>query len=413
MVGHSAVLTRGPHRMFRRLLALLFVAFLFAIPLSASAETTGTISGTVTNGTPGGGSVAGLPVTLYEYQGMNVVKQYTGTTDDSGKYVFKDVPVVDGEGYIAHVSYSNVDYPGTLLLMPQNAGKADAIKVYEPSTDPSIISLDSRSIVVNGADPGSRLVSLFEILAVSNKSDHAYIGQNGVVLRLGLPDGAAQITPQPGFEFGNPKIENGTLITTGAIVPGEQTALIAYSLPYTGTSKTVTIGTAMPTQNERFLVKDGTYDISSQVFNNAGLVDVSGDKYHVLSVDKPIVGDTLSVDILGLPNAGGSGESNRGPLYAAIGAGVLVIVAGVLVFLVLRRRRRNPTMARADAGAASGVNGHVDEERLALAAQLNQLDERRAAGTIDDVEYQNSRQQVMHELRDIMLKGRGLDDLET
>jgi hypothetical protein len=396
--------------MLRRLLALLFVAFLLAIPLSASADTTATISGTVTNGTPGGGSVAGLTVTLYEYQGMNIVKQYTGTTDDSGKYVFKDVPVLDGEGYIAHVEYSNVDFPGSLLLMPQDAGKVDAIKVYEPSTDASIISLDSRSIVVNGADAGSRLLSLFEILAVSNKSDHAYVGNDGVVLRLGLPDGAAQITPQPGFDFGNAKIENGTLITTGPISPGDQTALIAYSLPYTGTSKTVTIGTAMPTQNERFLVKDGTYDISSQVFNDAGLVDVSGDKYHVLSVDKPIVGDTLSVDILGLPKAGNSGESSNGPLYAAIGAGVLVIVAGVLVFFVLRRRSHKVALAGPEGGVAAGMDGEFDDERLALASQLNQLDERRAAGTIDDVEYQNSRQQVMQDLRGIMLKRRGLGD---
>jgi hypothetical protein len=396
--------------MLRRLLALLFVAFLLAIPLSASADTTATISGTVTNGTPGGGSVAGLTVTLYEYQGMNIVKQYTGTTDDSGKYVFKDVPVLDGEGYIAHVEYSNVDFPGSLLLMPQDAGKVDAIKVYETSTDPSIISLDSRSIVVNGADAKLRLLSLFEILAVSNKSDHAYVGKDGVVLRLGLPDGAAQITPQPGFDFGNAKIENGMLITTGPISPGDQTALIAYSLPYTGTSKTVTIGTAMPTQNERFLVKDGTYDISSQVFNDAGLVDVSGDKYHVLSVDKPIVGDTLSVDILGLPKAGNSGESSNGPLYAAIGAGVLVIVAGVLVFFVLRRRSHKVALAGPEGGVAAGMDGEFDDERLALASQLNQLDERRAAGTIDDVEYQNSRQQVMQDLRGIMLKRRGLSD---
>jgi hypothetical protein len=398
--------------MVRRLLALLFVAFLFAIPLSASADTTATISGTVTNGTTGGGSVAGLTVTLYEYQGMNVVKQYTGTTDDSGKYVFKDLPVVEGEGYIAHVEYSNIDFPGTLLLMPQDAGKVDDIKVYEPSTDPSIISLDSRSIVVNGADPSSRLVSLFEILAVSNKSDHAYIGKDGVVLRLGLPDGAAQITPQPGFEFGNPRIENGTLITTGAIVPGDQTALIAYSLPYTGTSKTVTIATSMPTSNERFLVKDGSYDISSQVFNDAGLVDVGGDKYHVLSVDKPIVGDSLSVDILGLPKAGGGSESSNGPLYAAIGAGALIIIAGVLVFLVLHRRKRTQALALAEAGISTGMNGHYDDERLTLAAQLNELDERRAAGTIDDVEYQNNRQQVMRDLRELMLNGRGLDDLD-
>jgi hypothetical protein len=401
--------------MVRRLFVLLFFALMFAIPLSASADSTTSMTGTVTNATPGGGSVAGLTVTMFEYQGMTQVNQYTATTDANGKYEFKNLPVLEGEAYIAHVSYLNVDYPGQMFLMPQDAGKVDAIKVYETSTDPTTISLDSRSIVVDGADPSQRLVSLFEILAVSNKSDHAYIGKNGVVLRLGLPDGTAQITPQPGFDFGDAKIDQGTLVTTGAILPGSQTALISYSIPYTGTSKTIVLGTAMQTQTERFLVKDGTYDISSSVFNDAGLVDVSGDQYHVLSVDKPIVGDTLSVDILGLPRAGATGESSRGPLYAAIGAGVLVVIAGVLVFLVLRRRYR-----RARAGAGTGVEGAVagsgsgfEDERLALAAQLNQLDERRAAGTIDDAEYQTGRQQVMDELRLITRKRRGLEDLEA
>lgn len=405
--------------MVRRALTLVFVLFMLAIPLSASADATATISGNVENGTPDGGSVAGLTVSLDEYQGMNLAKTYTGKTDSSGHYAFTGVPAIEGQAYIARVTYKNVDYPGTMLLMPQDAGKIDTIKVYETSTDPSTISLSSRSIVVAGADPGQRLVSLFEILAVDNNTDHTFIGNDGVVLRLGLPDSSAQITPQPGFDFGNAKIDNGTLVTTGAIIPGSQTALISYEVPYTGTTKTVTIGTAMPTGTERFLVKQGTYDLSSAVFNDAGIVTVSGDKYHVLSVDKPIVGDTLSVQIIGLPRAGTSGDSSHGPLYAAIAAAVGVILAGGLVFYTLRRRARRmttPALAAATPGAASMASprfGGQDDERLALAAQLNVLDEKHAAGEISDADYQSDRNRVLEQLRAIARRQRGLEDVEA
>ncbi len=405
--------------MVRRALVLIFVVVMLAIPLSASADSTVTISGTVQNATAGGGSVAGITVTLDQYQGMDLSKSFTSKTDSNGNYAFTDVPAVEGQAYIARVSYKNVDYPGTMLLMPQDAGKKDTVKVYEPSSDPSTISLTSRSIVVAGADAGSRLVSLFEILAIDNKTDHAFIGKDGVVLRLGLPDSSAQITPQPGFDWGDAKIDGGTLVTTGAIIPGSQTALISYEVPYTGTTKAVTIGTAMETGTERFLVKNGTFDLSSSVFNDAGLVDVSGDQYHVLSVDKPIVGDTLSVEILGLPKAGSSGDSSRGPLYAAIAAVIGVIIAGSLVFLVLRRRaKRATTPSFAGATVApvvttAGGSVGVDDERLALAAQLNQLDERHAEGTISDVDYQNDRQRVLEQLRSIARRRRGLEDAEA
>ncbi len=405
--------------MVRRTIALLFIVVMLAIPMSASADSTVTISGTVQNGTPGGGSVAGLTVELDQYQGMDLSKTYTGTTDSSGHYAFTNVPAVEGQAYIARVTYKNVQYPGQMLLMPQDAGKIDSIKVYEPSTDPATISLDSRSIVVAGADPGQRLISLFEILAINNTSDHTFIGKDGVVLRLGLPDSSAQITPQPGFDFGNAKIDGGTLVTTGPIIPGSQTALISYAVPYTGTTKTITIGTAMETGTERFLVKQGSYDISSSAFNDAGLVNVSGDQYHVLSVDKPIVGDTLSIQILGLPRAGSSGDSSRGPLYAAIAAAVGVILAGALVFFALRRRNRNKVAANSPDGETTSTTAKkktvvgFDDERLALAAQLNTLDERHAAGTIDDAEYQSDRKRVLEELRVIARRRRGLEDAEV
>ncbi len=402
--------------MVRRTLALVIVLLMLAIPMTASADSTATISGTVTMGTPGGGSVAGLDVTLDQYQGMDLAKSYSGKTDSTGHYEFKDVPVTEGEAYIARVSYKNVEYPGQMLLMPGDAGKIDSIKVYETSTDPSTISLDSRSIVISGADPSNRQVSLFEILAVNNTTNHTYIGNNGVVLRLGLPDSSAQITPQPGFDFGDAKIDGGTLVTTGAIIPGSQTALISYQVPYSGSTKTLTIHTAMATGTIRFLVKQGTYNISSQVFNDAGVVDVSGDKYHVLSVDKPIVGDSLSVQVVDLPKAGSNPDSSNGPLYAAIATGVGVVVAGALVFFTLRRRRGKAGKVETTSGMSprpSGAMVGFDDERLALAAQLNSLDEKHAAGNIGEAQYQADRQRVLEELRVIARRRRGLEDVEV
>ncbi|MBX6342166.1 MAG: hypothetical protein IRY97_06890, partial [Thermomicrobiaceae bacterium] len=61
---------------------LLFLVALLAllVPLPALAEGTGSVSGTVANGTAGGGPVGGLTVKLTRYQGMNVLQEYTATT---------------------------------------------------------------------------------------------------------------------------------------------------------------------------------------------------------------------------------------------------------------------------------------------------------------------------------------------
>lgn len=393
--------------MFRRVLIFMFLLLALAIPTGAAAQETGSITGTVSNGTPDGGSPAGLTVTLSRFQGMNLAQEYTTTTDAQGQYSFADLPITDGEAYIARATYRDVEYPGTMVLLTNEPNPTVDISVYETTNDPASITLLSRGVVIAGADADLRLVEVFEILAIDNTTDRTYVGNNGEVLRLPLPDGTAQITPQPGFDFGDARIDRGALVTTGAIPPGSQNAIVAYSVPYKATEATITIGTAMPTQTLRVLVREGTYDVSSPALNDSGTVDVSGDQYHALSVDKPIVGDTVSVRVSGLPKAGSSGDSSRGPLYAAIAAGAGLVAAAGLVYQTLRKRGQVATMPTT---ISSADRTSIEEERLALAARLNQLDEDRATERIDQEQYEQRRAKVLAEIRSLSRQLHGLED---
>jgi hypothetical protein len=258
-------------------------------------------------------------------------------------------------------------------------------------------------------EQGTPELDLFEIISLENTSHLAFIGSKGAVLTVPLPAGAAQIIPQPGFNFGQPHLDGNKLITTGAITPGSQDAMFAYVVPYTGSKTILNIGTNQPTGSLSVLIKKGSYKMSSPSMHDAGTVDLGGTTYQVLSLDNPVVGDIVAVTVTGLPKGGAStSDSNRGTLYAAIAAGVGLLVAAGLIFQLVRRRRHAALVAAGAGGAAITESHSPEDERLALAAELNQLDDDHAAGKVDDETYARARQEIMDELREISRGMHGL-----
>lgn len=404
--------------MRRIVLSLLAVTLLWSVGGTyALAADTGTIQGTVKNGTPGGGSVAGLTVTLRRFNGADLVQQYTATVDEQGHFTFSGLPVVDGEAYIAVVNYKGVQYVSSMLQLTQNPSQTADITVYETSRDASTVRIDSRSLVIAGAVPEQRLLEIMDIIIVTNTGDHTYIGDDtGTVLRIPLPEGAQEISPQadPAVDFGQPRLDNGTLVTTGPVPPGTHNLVLSYAVPYNGTQATLAVGTAMPTGTLRVLVRNGTYDLSSRSLFDNGTVNVSGVDYHVLAVDAPIVGDRLVITVSKLPRAGGGGLSQTVTL-AIVGAigGAGFVVALILLLLVLQRRRTQLHTAPAGSQATEAEPREVspDDERLELAAALNRLDMQRDAGEIDESTYVRERAALQERLRALLLRERGLDEL--
>ena len=411
--------------MVRRGLGRWFLFVWLAFMLSAlpahAQEGNGAISGRVQNGTAGGVPVGSLTVTLRHFAGMQLAEERQTQTGPDGSFRFDGLPTSPQDAYLVVVRYAGVDYVSGMVQLHQQPEQTVDLTVYETTTDPSTVRIASRSLVIAGASPELRAVDIMDILIVENSGDRTYLGDrsgvvlsiplpvqqwyfktvgstSGVVLSIPLPRGAQEIRPQPGFDYGQPRLEDGVLLTTGPLPPGSQTVVLSYTVPYEGTRATLSIGTAMPTSTLRALVRDGTYRLSSRSLIDTGTVEVSGVTYRVLVIDAPVVGDMHVVQLSGLPRTGLLFDLPTGPIIAlAVGLAGL-IAAAVLTVIVLRRQRVGTETGRA-----------AIDERLQLAAELNRLDEARAAGELDETAYQEQRSAVLTRLRQLVAREQGVE----
>ena len=173
----------------------------------------------------------------------------------------------------------------------------------------------------------------------------------------------------------------------------------------------------MPTKTFHALVKDGTYTLSSPSLSDDGTVELGVDKYRVLTKDNPVVGDTISLNISGLPKPP-TGGINRTLLYVGIAAGIaLAAAAGLIFFTIQRRKQANLQLAAATPTGSTPdpvtTTTNLEDERLGLASELNELDDRHAAGTIDDEVYESRRSEILEQLRVISRRMHGLEDAEV
>ena len=379
-------------------------------------ETTGRVFGTVANGTEGGSEVAGLEVELTRFVGMDPVEEYTATVEDDGSYEFTDLPITQGEAYLATVEYEGIEFGSGMILLTQDPEAERDITVYEQTDDSSVLRIISRGVVIAGADEDEGMIEILEIIALENESDRVYIGdENGEVLRLAVPSNATDIRPEPGFNFGQMHVDGDVLVSTGSVNPGSHNPMLSYYIPYEGTSGSFSLGTAMPTNTLRVLVEEGTYDISSDSLDPAGQAQVGDNDYDVLAVDQPVVGNTVTVRVSGLPRENWNLPVDMSTFLASIAAGVGLVIGAVLIYQVVQRRQ---LAATADGTAVTGDGSDLDEmsadelekERLELASELNRLDADYERGDLDEDTYKSERDEILNELRQISMRMRGLDD---
>ncbi len=418
--------------MVRRLGVICLFILLALIPAMAMAQDdtddtdiddeaeTGRIHGQVVNGTEGGGDVEGLEVLLTRFQQMDPVETWESTVDEDGYYEFDDLPVLDDEAYLVEVVYEGIEFSSGMVLLFQDPDSERNITVYEQTDDRSVLSIVSRGVVIANADDERGVVEILEIIALENESDRVFVGdENGEVLRLAMPENAGEVSPQPGFNYGDMWFDDArpnVLISSGHVLPGSHNPMISYFIPYEGTSAQLSVGTAMRTNMLRVLVEDGTYDISSNVLEPAGVQEVGGDNYEVLAIDSPVVGDSFNVEISGLPRENWNLPVGMGTLLASLAAGVGLVIGAVLIYQVVQRRQLAtaegvPVAAERSDGEVEDMDAdELERERLELASELNKLEADYERGDIGEEQYKAERERVLEELRKISLRMRGLEE---
>ena len=214
---------------------------LVLLPGIALAQDAGGISvtGQVTNGTPGGTLPVGDPVTLQFYSQGTWTAIFTTTLSADGTFRFTDFGMDAGSDFVTHILYQGVDYYSspTKLLGDLATETVAGITVFEPTTDPSGVVIDQMHYFIAPAGDDVRIA---EYYLVGNTGDRTYIGtENADGVRTTLtftpPAGASDLY------FDGPGLEERFVgdITrfedTRPIPPGTTTIDVdfSYQLPFT------------------------------------------------------------------------------------------------------------------------------------------------------------------------------------
>jgi hypothetical protein len=194
----------------------------------------GEISGTAVNGSAGDVPVAGAEVVLRASQDGAFVPVAVGTTDDVGRFSFKDLSVDQGLMYLPGVNHVGIHYPGPRVrLTPDQSTAHVRLIAYDTVSSPS--PLISRRHVI-GVKSGEGYLEVTETVVVENPSLATFVGQAlndrpPVTLRVSLPDGIEKVTFDREFHGRNFQLHDGKLFTELPWPPGSRELKFLYRVP--------------------------------------------------------------------------------------------------------------------------------------------------------------------------------------
>lgn len=398
-----------------RLSILTIVVLLLAttIPLSASAQETGRISGVVTNGTTGQ-LVPDIEVTLTAFRTEGIVGETTATTGADGVYTFSEVDTADGIVYAASVSYLNVLYSTGMIRFLETTEQTSAIDVFETTADSDVLRVPSRGIVLSEISPETGEAILLDIYSIDVGDELTFVaGDDGRSMEFPVPRNAGLVTPLPGFDFGTPTIENAVVFATSALRPEGGSATLTYPIPYTGTAFSIDTRNAYPTDVVRILIPtDLTANLdsvraSAAGFEDEGVAQIGERRYHVWTASAMEPNSNVRVAFSSLPQS--AFEPNQlHVLEPALLAGLALVVATALTAWFIRRRQ----LTEPQPAFAGPMPQAIVESREELVIQLQELQDEHENGQIDDELYLSERRGLLERLRVVsrQLRDEPLDD---
>jgi mono/diheme cytochrome c family protein len=372
-------------------------------PLTAVAMPTGDgrVSGVVSNGTPGGDSVAGLTVTLRPFQDFEALPTQEVTVAADGAFSFAELPTAADFSYLLTATYKDVDFSSDLITFEDGLEQAATLAVYEAGTTPGDIRVDLAQWFVDYQD-GALLVG--ELYRLTHDSDSVYTGGAEVapgkrtVLQFDLPDGYTSLAVDGGVLGDRFVLTPEGVVDTQPLPPGQSQLLLRYLLPYEGAraelahavrypvSRFSALVNQGPTVEVEGLAQAGTQAAGDRVFDNYEAVDVAA-------------GQPISIQLRDLARvAGASATNSQSPAVLAnspvllygLAAAAIAAIAAVLVFALVWPR---PPAQLAPVGASPRTEGQASPapQRRRLLQAIADLDDSYAAGEIDAASYTGQR----------------------
>ncbi len=333
--------------MIRRVALLPLLVLLAAMTsLSASAQAGSDLKVQVTNGTPGGGPIAGLPITIYSTAGGQQLVAGAGRTDTQGAFSWTGAVGQVGASYVVSTTYAGVAYNSGTVTLP---APPVVLRVYETTSDDTNIRVVSAGLVIANVDAPTQRIQALESATFANSGNRTYLptaaGARGPMglLRFGLPDGAGNLTT-----MGQLSASNVIQVDTGfssdmPLPPGNTDVSYAYEIAYGALSDGgfAQLNKALPygADNFRLLAATGDFNIESPQLASDGSVVVGSRTYRQYSAKSLPANTQLSVDLINLPLI--QPALRPGNPWLQVSIGILLLAAAALPFIYRRRYMHN------------------------------------------------------------------------
>jgi len=375
---------------------------------SALEPGNGMVEGQVRQGTPNGGVINTLPITLTAYVNFEPAQALTTTTDAEGRFTFAELSTAEGVVYQAETAYADVRYNSNIVaLTPLTPTMSIDLPVYETTDDDSGIGI-SRANWLLDQEPGALIVG--QVFNFANLLDRTFVGKTvegldrPATLALSVPEGATDIQFQDGV-LGGRYQQVGTLIYDIAPVPPGsdiRQIVLQYRLPFEDDSATL---------EQEFPYRVGQLNLLIPELPNVqtevtGLTQsetqtIQGVNYRVW------VGDELSnpvqIALSGLTPAGSADSVRLAPdgtvlpsstpplennVLLGVGA-VLLFGLAIAAYLPLRKQ------GRLDRKAA------LQQEKAALVEHIARLDDQHATGELQTQTWAHERARLKATLLEV------------
>ncbi|MBI2965920.1 MAG: hypothetical protein HYY34_06940 [Chloroflexi bacterium] len=391
--------------------ALLFAAIIIfsSNARDGNAQFAGRVAGIVVNGTAGGTVPEGFEVVLVttDLDG-NPMGQQTTRVDSRG--VFEFTNVLSGDDVLNRVV---TDYQGvisTIRLEEEVAPANLQIQIFETTRSLDSINVLTEVIVVRPDGP-SRLMGFLELITLRNDGDRTFVADltdpnvTGLsMVRFGLPEnyeGFTGVSIDPPLPAGSIVEVGPGFALTNPVPPGEFRLLFDYFVRYEGNAFEFGRNLPFGAKEVRVLMPKGVAEVTGNGIASIEDVTLGNSVYSVTGGGAYGRGDRIDLKFIQLPEPSvWQSIKNRlraANTYVKVGVPVAagVVMAGLLGYVFLMRRRREP--AAASPISTDGVeeprasSAGDNPEREALVREIASLDQRFEAGEIEESAYRAQR----------------------
>lgn len=377
----------------------------------AQTSQSGTITGTVRNGSTDGHAPEGTQVTLHAYNSSyTATETLTSTVDANGRFQFALTDKPGDWVYMVSTDYQELSFSSTIAPLSGTQPLDLSLTVYDSTTDPAQIVIDQLTISLTKSGES---VQVSELYSFTNEGTAVFIGssdQPGIQINLPVaaqaPSFEHGMGPSSGFFPANELVQqNGRWQDNTPLRPGPNslTLRVTYSLP----AAELDLSRALPYPAKTVLVAVP----DSLTFTADGwqqqATQSAGERGAVLRFARTEI-DAGSPVALAFSTPDRAAPSTNSLTASPMSDWVLSLAILLLMATVALRLLRPgvwqtavPQLATAT-GSAAPPHGNQDKvERFQLLFALADLDTAYKNGQLSEAEYNKQRQEIKNRLRAI------------